>query len=126
VPESRGGVRRKKIDKSVLAIGIATRVRDEKHRRFIASLPCCVCGAQPPTQAAHIRLMGAGGTGLKPGDDLCVPMCPQDHHQQHQIGEVTFWGGKFEAAQTLAAALYGITGDGLKGLRLVTDFRLRR
>lgn len=38
-----------------------TGIQDESFRRWIASLPCMVCGNK--SQAAHIRRGGDGGMG---------------------------------------------------------------
>jgi hypothetical protein len=32
------------------------RVKDEKHRKFVAGLPCCVCRNNIETEAAHVRM----------------------------------------------------------------------
>src|SRR5262245_3455377 len=70
------------------------RIRSPKHREFVASLPCMVCGRRG-CHAAHIRL-GDGGMGLKPGDDRAVPLCAPgpDHEGCHAIqhrNERQFW-----------------------------------
>lgn len=88
------------------------RIRDEKHRKAIRQLPCLSCGATP-SQAAHIRVSGHGGMGLKPDDDCCVPLCHNCHALQHNVGEVTFYYrfGGHEVAKTLAKKLYETSGD---------------
>ena len=45
---------RSRIDKSVLAIPVARRLRDKIHLRFVAKQPCLVCGRQP-CDAHHLR-----------------------------------------------------------------------
>jgi hypothetical protein len=45
---------RSRIDKSVLAIPVARRLRDKTHLRFVAKQPCLVCGRQP-CDAHHLR-----------------------------------------------------------------------
>lgn len=62
-----------------------------KYLDFIHSLPCCVCRARPPSQAAHIRTGTGGGMGLKPHDKWTVPLCDTCHKIQHNIGEKSFW-----------------------------------
>ncbi len=100
-------------------------IRDEKHRRFIASLPCCVTGFEGQTQCAHVRYRGNGGMGLKPSDDLCVPLCVLMHAYQHHVGELNFWkADRIEDVKKLARALYENTGDDDKCVELVEKFRL--
>jgi hypothetical protein len=47
-------------------------------------LPCCVC-ARRPSDPAHVRSRGAGGT-----DSDCVPLCSRCHREQHDKGIETF------------------------------------
>lgn len=96
-------------------------IRDEKHRRFIASLPCCNCGGDR-VQAAHIRFQNGGGMGLKPCDSQCVPLCCDCHAKQHEIGEKKFWKN-IEAAKALANALFIKSGDVEHGLLVVARFK---
>jgi hypothetical protein len=63
--------------------------RSEKYKRFIRSLPCCVCG-RPESEAAHQKL-GEGGMGIKPPDTQCLPLCHECHTKEHQMGELSFW-----------------------------------
>lgn len=107
------------------------KARSEKHRRFIASLPCVVCGRHE-TQAAHIRSDNGAGTSLKPGDDYCVPLCCTTgigknekgcHEKQHK-GEVEFWdkyGGILKATK-LAQDLFNHTGNEEYGNELIWRF----
>ena len=83
---------RAKIDKSLLAIPEPRRRRSKAHLRFVATMPCVICSKQP-CQAAHIRYGYAGAMGLKPGDNLVVPLCPDHHRQQHasDLGERGWW-----------------------------------
>jgi hypothetical protein len=73
------------------------RKRDEKHLRFIRSLPCCICGAID-TEAAHLRIGSINhgkretGGGERPSDIWCLPLCNQHHREQHDTGsELKFW-----------------------------------
>jgi len=100
------------------------KIRSEKHRRFIAGLPCVYC-RKSPCQAAHIRNGHEGGMGLKPCDSLCVPLCPDCHEIQGR-SERKFWdrfGGGVDGAKKLARGLYKVTGDNIAGLELIARFR---
>ena len=92
-------------------------MRSDKHLKFIRSLPCCVCRAKPPSEAAHIRLGSDGGMGLKPSDKFTVPLCHMCHSRQHQTGERTFWGN-MEFILIQALALYAVSGDWEKGVKI--------
>ena len=92
----------------------APRVRDEKHLDFIRSLPCCICGDDTATEAAHIRTAslenGKPHTGMaeKPSDKWALPLCGKHHREQHAFGnELEWWKchGKdpFLLAMTLRA-----------------------
>lgn len=49
------------------------------------ALPCLVCGRRP-SDAAHVRSRGAGGTGL----GNIVPLCRFHHDEQGRLGIRTF------------------------------------
>lgn len=51
--------------------------RSEAWRRAVASLPCCCCGLEGPSQAAH-RNEGKG-MGIKTSDAWTVPLCTSCH-----------------------------------------------
>lgn len=40
--------------------------------------------------AHHVRVGTGGGTGAKPSDRFCVPLCGAHHHEGHQKGWKTF------------------------------------
>ena len=44
-------------------------------------LPCCVCGAPPPSDPEHVRTRGAGGK-----DKDTAPMCRRCHQLRHDHG----------------------------------------
>jgi hypothetical protein len=102
-------------------------IRSEKHRRFIASLPCVISG-RSDVQAAHIRRGNVCGTGLKPGDNCCVPLSIEEHAKQHVIGELRYWYpyGGYEKATVLAKSLYAVSGDREKALELIAGFKCTR
>ena len=64
-----------------------------RHRQFIRRHACVMGCERLPIQCAHVRLGTDGGTGLKPSDWWCVPLCAKHHADQHAIGEQSFWHG---------------------------------
>jgi hypothetical protein len=102
------------------------KIRSEKHRRFIASLPCCVSGLQGQTQAAHIRTQTGGGMGLKPSDIWCIPLSVVEHQRQHNFkgGEKAYWElhGGTEKFKELAKNLWVYSGDEFKCSKLIAGF----
>ena len=101
------------------------RQHDDKHLDFIRSLPCCVCGNNIETQAAHIRFSDAryaksnAGVGQKPHDFWCVPLCSADHRSQHDGDERSWWQSKGIDPLRVAMALYLNTGDHERGTQIV-------
>ena len=64
-----------------------------EHRAWVASLPCAVPGCRGKSDPHHVRAGTGGGTGLKPSDAWCVPLCGglAGHHMEgHRIGWRTF------------------------------------
>lgn len=77
------------------------RTRDKGHLEALAQCPCAVCGANPPSECAHVRVsdfdlqVEQAGMGAKPDDEIALPMCP-DHHRlgdgaEHVVGTKAFW-----------------------------------
>lgn len=60
----------------------------KKYLNYIHSLPCLICGK--PSESAHQRLLGGGGTGKKPPDTHAVPLCVEHHREEHKE-PVSFW-----------------------------------
>lgn len=58
-------------------------------------MPCFICGSEGTTCGAHQRLNGGGGTGIKPPDSHCIPLC-QAHHDAEHKGWNSFWKGVIE------------------------------
>ena len=84
---------RSRIDKSVLAIPVARRLRDKTHLRFVAKQPCLVCGRQP-CDAHHLRFAQSRGLNLKVSDEFTVPLCRTHHRELHRTGKETDWWAK--------------------------------
>lgn len=77
-----------------------------RHLERIRSMNCCVCWAAPPSEAAHIRMGLAGGTGMKPSDLLTVPLCHKCHDKQHTgDGELAFWRDALNTNKVLLTAV---------------------
>lgn len=65
--------------------------KDPNFLKRIRSLRCMACGAEPPSEAHHIKSRGAGG-----GDDPwnVLPLCPNHHtlsnQSWHVLGKESF------------------------------------
>lgn len=77
------------------------RIRSAAHRAWVRGHICCVLskhaftGGPPdrceaPMECAHVRIGTDGGTGIKPSDIWCIPLCKGHHAEQHAIGELAF------------------------------------
>jgi hypothetical protein len=71
-------------------IVIAKRVRDPAHLKYVASLPCLVCG-RTPSHAHHLRFVQPRSLGSKPSDEWTVPLCPIHHRSLHDAGREEQW-----------------------------------
>jgi hypothetical protein len=99
-------------------------MRDDAHKAFIRLLPCCGCGRAAPSIPAHLRLGTDGGMGMKPSDCFTTPLCDPCHSRfQHQRGERTFWQVVGIDPKQLAAALFAVTGDVVRGRAVVMAAR---
>ena len=79
------------VDKSALPISAPRRIRDKDHLRYVASLPCLVCG-RSPGHAHHIRIAQPRAMGRKVSDEWTVPLCATHHRALHTVGnEETWW-----------------------------------
>jgi len=79
-----------KVDKSVLAVPEAKRIRSKEHLRFVASQPCVICG-RTPVHAHHIRYAQTRGLALKVSDEFTVPLCAIHHSENHTTGDERRW-----------------------------------
>ncbi len=69
------------------------RLRDEEHRKFVATQPCMVCG-RTPADAHHLRFAQPRALGRKVSDEFTVPVCRLHHRELHRHGdEVAWWNG---------------------------------
>lgn len=67
------------------------RIRSAPHLEFVRRLPCSVpiCWTTP-CSPHHFRSAATSGTGVKPGDDWCTPLCHEHHVEFHQRGWLSF------------------------------------
>lgn len=71
-----------------------TCFRNPAYLEFVRAQCCVRCHEvqwHGKNEAAHVRIGGGGGTGIKPSDYKAVPMCHDCHAHQHQHGERSFW-----------------------------------
>lgn len=60
--------------------------------KWVRQQPCIITGRTgEDIDPAHIRHGLGGGMGLKPSDDLVLPVVHAMHAKQHSLGEETFW-----------------------------------
>lgn len=69
------------------------------HREFVRGFPCAYCEMHSerqdsPTEAHHHRKGAHAGTGIKPCDSTCVPLCTQHHNEFHTRGCIGEWSPK--------------------------------
>lgn len=108
------------------------RIENEPHRRFVAGLPCLICGATN-VQAAHIKYadltIGKPFTGgaMKADDCFVVPLCVGHHDHQHMFGNERDWWklADIDPIKT-ALALFAVTGDEARGEMIVSACREQR
>ena len=84
---------RPRIDKSVLALPEAKRLRDKQHLRFVAIQPCLICGREP-CDPHHLRFAQPRGLGQKVSDEYTVPLCRAHHRELHRAGKEGDWWSK--------------------------------
>jgi hypothetical protein len=80
----------RKHDRFRRAFGSKARVE------MIRREPCAVCRSTP-SENAHVRSRGAGGTW----EDV-IPLCPWHHREQHTVGLATFAARHQIALETVA------------------------
>lgn len=62
-------------------------LRSKKHRKLIASMPCCECGSETGVQAAHANY--SKGMGIKACDSQIFPLCNFCHEWLDRSGKLT-------------------------------------
>jgi hypothetical protein len=66
------------------------RLRDKRHREFVAAQPCVVCGRKP-SDAHHLRFAQPRALGRKVSDEFTVPLCREHHGEVHRRGNEARW-----------------------------------
>jgi hypothetical protein len=94
--------RAKAIDKGALTLSEPRRVRDRDHVRYVAKLPCLVCG-RSPSDAHHLRFAQSRALGRKVSDEFVVPLCRGHHREVHRKGDERTWWRTVEIDPTAAA-----------------------
>lgn len=90
-------------------------VRSQRHQELVRWLGCCVPGCRRHSliEAHHVRRAGTSGTGVKPGDEWCVPLCVVHHNDLHRRGERTCsaeWNTDLEVVAARIAAASRLLG----------------
>src|SRR5262249_39410839 len=94
--------RRTAVDKSVLCLPAARRIRDREHVQSVAKQPCLVCGRQP-ADAHHLRFAQSSALGRKVSDEFTVPLCRGPHREVHRCGDEMGWWTKMGVDASAAA-----------------------
>lgn len=118
-----------------LSPGTKKRPRDknDRHLKFIRSLPCAICGTHKHVEAAHLR-MGARAygkpetpMGVRPDDKWSTPLCAFHHRTgpdaQHTMGEEQFWARHRINPFILATSLWAASGDDEAADQIITTTR---
>jgi hypothetical protein len=79
-----------RIDKSVLALAEARRIRDKEHLKYVASRPCLICG-RLPSEPHHVRFAQKLAFGRKVSDEFTVPLCRLHHRELHRSRNEPLW-----------------------------------
>lgn len=111
------------------------RAKDDRHLKFVRSLPCLASGSEHQVEAAHIRYADPDyekpGTPLarKPDDCWTVPLSADRHRTgkgaQHTMNERAFWQALGIDPLAVARRLYEVSGDRDAGLEVIRMARLQ-
>ena len=113
---ARKGSQSKRIDKSLLQLPEARRMRDREHVKLVAQQPCLICGRHP-ADAHHLRFAQSRAMARKASDEFTVPLCRGHHREVHRSGdEAEWWSGKRIDPIVAARSLW------LQSHRLLADF----
>lgn len=102
------------------------RIENAAHLRYLRALPCCICGNDIQSEAAHCRYADRSvakpitGVATKSHDFYAVPLCGECHRSQHDYGnEREWWHDRDIDPVKLGLALFAITGDHELGLEII-------
>lgn len=107
------------------------RIRDERHCKWIRSLPCIISGTRCGVEAAHIRFSDnifgkrPTGKGERPDDRWTVPLSRDQHADQHRHGEREWWSRQGINPLAIAMALYRVSGNTEAGENIIREVRER-
>ena len=93
------------------------RIKNDRHLRWIRTLPSIVSGRRDFIDAAHVRYgdLARGkrdvGKGERPDDKWAVPLNRAEHMEQHAGSERKFWERHGIDPLSTARALYAVSGD---------------
>jgi ERF superfamily len=93
VPTPEAGTknsRSKRIDKSLLQLAEARRVRDREHVKLVARQACLICGRHP-ADAHHLRFAQNRAMARKASDEFTIPLCRGHHREAHRSGNEAAW-----------------------------------
>jgi hypothetical protein len=107
VPQTRPRRRKprrqsKAVDKTVLVLPVARRIRDRDHVKSVATQPCLVCGRRP-ADAHHLRFAQSPALGRKVSDEFTVPLCRGHHREVHRCGDEAAWWNTVDIDPTVTA-----------------------
>lgn len=85
---------------------------DPDYLALVRQLPCCVCGAPPPSEPHHLKATRERGMGKKSDDKWALPMCHDCHingvERHGSRREVSWFQHNGIDPLTLASSLYGV------------------
>jgi ERF superfamily len=97
-----GQSRATSINKTVLALAVPRRIRDQEHVKLVAKQPCLVCGRRP-ADAHHLRFAQSRALGRKVSDEFTVPLCRGHHREVHRSGDEAAWWNRAGIDPNVAA-----------------------
>jgi hypothetical protein len=87
---TKKGSRSQRIDKSLLRLPEARRVRDREYVKLVAQQACLICGRHP-ADAHHLRFAQNRAMARKASDEFTVPLCRGHHREAHRSGDEAAW-----------------------------------
>jgi len=97
--------------------------RSPKHRKWVASLPCAICGAVKRSQAAHTYVLGRS---IKASDKNVIPLCADSFKGQgchSKYDQYKFSEDLKTKAKELGRELHKVTLNDIAAFRLLREFR---